>query len=81
MRTYPHGVTSWVDSEQPDPEAACAFYGELLGWTFEDAMPPGAPGHYFIARLGGRDAAARGGEGGATRHSRIRSAVTAKAKA
>jgi uncharacterized protein len=58
MRTYPHGVTSWVDTEQPDPEAACAFYGALFGWTFEDAMPPGAPGHYFIAKLGGRDAAA-----------------------
>jgi predicted enzyme related to lactoylglutathione lyase len=58
MRTYPHGVTSWVDTEQPDPEAACAFYGELFGWTFEDAMPPEAPGHYVIAKLGGRDAAA-----------------------
>ena len=58
MRTYPHGVPSWVDTEQADPEAACRFYGELFGWTFEDAMPPGAPGHYFIARLDGRDAAA-----------------------
>jgi uncharacterized protein len=58
MRTYPHGVPSWVDTEQRDPEAACAFYGGLFGWTFEDAMPPEAPGHYFIAKLGGRDAAA-----------------------
>jgi predicted enzyme related to lactoylglutathione lyase len=58
MRTYPHGVPSWVDTEQPDPEAACAFYGGLFGWTFEDAMPSGAPGHYFVAKLGGRDAAA-----------------------
>ena len=45
MRTYPHGVPSWVDTEQPDTDAARAFYGELFGWSFEDAMPPEAPGH------------------------------------
>jgi predicted enzyme related to lactoylglutathione lyase len=58
MRTYPHGVPSWVDTEQPDLQAACAFYGGLLGWTFEDAVPPGAPGSYLIARLDGDDVAA-----------------------
>jgi uncharacterized protein len=66
-RTYPPGVPSWVDTEQPDVEAALAFYGGLFGWTFEDAMPPGAPSRYVIAQLGGRDVAAIGGplEGGA----------------
>ena len=58
MRTYPHGVPSWVDTEQPDTEAALEFYGGLFGWTFADAMPPEAPGHYFVAQLGGRDVAA-----------------------
>lgn len=55
-RTYPHGVPSWVDSSQPDPEAARDFYGRLFGWTFSTVSPAGAP-FYAIAGLGGRDAA------------------------
>jgi hypothetical protein len=30
-RTYPHGVPCWVDTEQPDVDAALAFYGGLFG--------------------------------------------------
>jgi predicted enzyme related to lactoylglutathione lyase len=60
-RTYPHGVPSWVDTEQPDVEAAIAFYGGLFGWTFDDVMPAGAPSRYVIAKLDGRDVAAIGG--------------------
>jgi len=55
-RTYPHGVPSWVDTEQPDPEAAQDFYHRLLGWTFETVSPPDAP-LYVIASLDGRDVA------------------------
>jgi predicted enzyme related to lactoylglutathione lyase len=55
---YIPGVPCWVDTSQPDPEAAVAFYGGLFGWKLEDAMPPEAPGNYFIARLGGGDVAA-----------------------
>ncbi|MEO5837543.1 MAG: VOC family protein [Acidimicrobiales bacterium] len=58
MRTYPSGVPCWIDSEQTDPAAACHFYGTLFGWTFEEAMPPGAPGSYLIAQLDGDDVAA-----------------------
>ena len=58
QRTYPHGVPCWVDSEQPDPAAAQAFYGGLFGWEFEDVMPAAAPGSYFLARLDGQDVAA-----------------------
>jgi predicted enzyme related to lactoylglutathione lyase len=57
---YLPGVPSWVDTSQPDPEAAVAFYGGLFGWNFEDVMPPGSPGKYFIARLRGGDVAAVG---------------------
>jgi predicted enzyme related to lactoylglutathione lyase len=57
-RTYPHGVTSWIDSEQADLAAASAFYSGLFGWTLTDAMPPGAPGSYLIATLEGQDVAA-----------------------
>lgn len=55
---YIPGVPCWVDTTQPDPEAAAEFYGGLFGWELEDAMPPEAPGKYFIARLGGGDVAA-----------------------
>jgi len=57
-RTYPHGVPCWVDTEQPDPEAALRFYGELFGWAFQDAVPAEAPGSYWIASLDSRDVAA-----------------------
>jgi predicted enzyme related to lactoylglutathione lyase len=56
MRTYPPGVPSWIDLEQPDLEAAQRFYGGVLGWTFEAVTPPGAPA-YVIARLDGQDVA------------------------
>ena len=59
---YTAGVPCWVDSAQPDPEAAVTFYGGLFGWEFEDTMPAGSPGHYFIGRLGGRDVAAIGSQ-------------------
>jgi uncharacterized protein len=57
---YPPGVPCWVDTAQPDPEAAAAFYGDLFGWEFEDRMPAGGPGRSFVARLRGRDVAAVG---------------------
>lgn len=61
MRKAP-GVPCWVDTSQPDPEAAVAFYSGLFGWDFEDAMPPGSAGKYFIARLRGGDVAAVGSQ-------------------
>ncbi len=57
---YIPGVPCWIDTHQPDPDAACAFYGALFGWEFEDVMPPGSPGKYFMARLRGGDVAAVG---------------------
>jgi predicted enzyme related to lactoylglutathione lyase len=59
---YLPGVPSWVDTSQPDPQAALPFYSGLFGWDFEDAMPPGSPGKYFIARLRGGDVAAVGSQ-------------------
>jgi predicted enzyme related to lactoylglutathione lyase len=38
------------------------FYGGLFGWEFEDVMPPGSDGKYFIARLRGGDVAAVGSQ-------------------
>jgi predicted enzyme related to lactoylglutathione lyase len=57
---YIPGVPCWVDTSQPDPESAVAFYRDLFGWEFEDVMPPDSEGKYFIARLRGGDVAAVG---------------------
>src|SRR5690242_8447637 len=63
---YLPGVPCWVDTSQPDPDAAVVFYRGIFGWEIEDAMPPGSPGKYYIARLRGGDVAAIGSlpEGG-----------------
>ncbi len=57
---YIAGVPCWVDTSQPDPEAAVDFYRDLFGWEFEDVMPPESEGKYFIARVRGGDVAAVG---------------------
>jgi uncharacterized protein len=49
---YLHGVPCWIDTAQPDPEAAAGFYGALFGWEFEER------GRDRVARLDGRDVAA-----------------------
>jgi predicted enzyme related to lactoylglutathione lyase len=59
---YPAGVPCWVDTRQPDPEAAVSFYSGLFGWELEDSAPPESPQRYFIARLRGRDVAAVGSQ-------------------
>jgi predicted enzyme related to lactoylglutathione lyase len=59
-RSYPAGVTCWIDTEQPDVDAARHFYANLFGWTFSDAVPADAPGTYLIASLAGADVAAIG---------------------
>jgi predicted enzyme related to lactoylglutathione lyase len=57
---YIPGVPCWVDTNQPDPEAALPFYSGLFGWEFEDVMPQGAAGKYFVGRIRGGDVAAVG---------------------
>jgi predicted enzyme related to lactoylglutathione lyase len=51
---YIPGVPCWIDTTQPDPDSAAAFYSELFGWEVENVMPAGAP-TYYIARLRGLD--------------------------
>ncbi|MDE3131620.1 MAG: VOC family protein [Acidobacteriota bacterium] len=57
---YIPGVPCWIDTTQPDPDAAAVFYGGLFGWELEDAMPPDAPGKYLMARIRGGDVAGIG---------------------
>jgi uncharacterized protein len=55
---YPAGVPCWIDTGQPDPEAAVRFYSGLFGWDFVDRTPAGSPGQYFVAQRRGRAVAA-----------------------
>jgi predicted enzyme related to lactoylglutathione lyase len=56
-RTYPEGVSCWVDIDVVDVEEAARFYGVLLGWTFIEAAPKR---RYLIAQRDGQDAAGIG---------------------
>jgi uncharacterized protein len=63
---YLPGVPCWIDTAQPDPRAAVAFYGDLFGWDFTDEMPPDSPVRYFVGRLrGGKVAAVTSSRDGA----------------
>ena len=50
---YPAGVPSFVDTTQPDAEAAERFYGGLFGWEFDEIVS----GRYWLAKLDGLDVA------------------------
>ncbi|MBM7786045.1 VOC family protein [Tenggerimyces flavus] len=47
MDRYMHGVPCWVDTTQPAPAAAQAFYTKLFGWTYETHDGSG----YAMAKL------------------------------
>ncbi|MFF4651501.1 VOC family protein [Streptomyces sp. NPDC001380] len=64
--SYPDGAPCWADLTTPDPQAARAFYGPVMGWEFEDLGP--AMNGYTMCRSGGRRVAGLmppppGGEG------------------
>lgn len=47
------GAFCWLDLGTTDVAAARAFYGALLGWTFEEGGDPQHP--YWLARIDGLD--------------------------
>lgn len=47
--TPSHGRVIWNELNSPDPEAAMAFYGPIMGWTFAP-MPMGDDMIYRIIR-------------------------------
>jgi len=55
---YIPGVPCWIDTNQPDPDAAVDFYGSLFGWELENVMPAESGAKYFMARIRGGDVAA-----------------------
>jgi predicted enzyme related to lactoylglutathione lyase len=66
---YPHGTLCWTDLETGDVGAATSFYGEVLGWTFDEGSA--LAGRYAVAQVDGKDVAAigepRGEAGGRSR--------------
>ena len=69
---YIPGVPCWIDTTQPDPDAAAAFYGDLFGWKFDTNSPVAAEvsqaGNYgFVDRMTTSDGTGiPGGVGGGT---------------
>jgi predicted enzyme related to lactoylglutathione lyase len=56
MSAFSDGAPCWADASLPDLEAGQRFYGELLGWTFQDTGEEF--GHYTMALRDGKNAAA-----------------------
>jgi predicted enzyme related to lactoylglutathione lyase len=56
---YPPGVPCWVDTGQPEVDAALDFYATVFDWEFAGPgeMPGQPPGRYYVARVGGKDVA------------------------
>ncbi|MFF4182176.1 VOC family protein [Streptomyces sp. NPDC001691] len=64
MGGYPEGAPCWADVSLSDLAAGKRFYGELLGWTFDEAADA-AYGNYTTAYKDGRRVAAAADPGGA----------------
>ena len=45
----PHGAFVWYELMTSDPQAAAAFYRDVIGWTAQDAGMPGKPYTLFSA--------------------------------
>jgi uncharacterized protein len=54
---YTPGTFCWTDLTTTDQAGAKGFYGDLLGWEFED-FPVGQGAVYSMARIDGKDVAA-----------------------
>jgi uncharacterized protein len=57
---FQQGVPCWVDTWQPDAEAAVEFYSGIFGWECERTSPEGAPRTHYMCNLRGRRVAGIG---------------------
>src|SRR6478752_3456494 len=57
---YQHGVPCWVDTWQPDADAAAAFYAGIFGWEVRSGSPGGTETRYDLCTVQGSDVAAIG---------------------
>ena len=60
--SYPARTFSWVDLQTDDLDAAKRFYGELLGWSYND-IPIGDDSVYSMAQVHGHNVATHLGHG------------------
>ena len=61
VERYAQGTPSYVELSSPDQRAAEEFYGQLLGWDFDD-VDMGAAGVYLAAKVGGESVAGIAGQ-------------------
>ena len=54
---YPAGTFSWVELVTSDAAGAKEFYGDVLGWEYDDQPIPGGDTVYTMARVSGREVA------------------------
>jgi predicted enzyme related to lactoylglutathione lyase len=52
MPEYAPGTPSWVELSSPDPDAAAAFYGEVMGWDASEPGPVEETGGYRMFQRG-----------------------------
>ncbi len=57
--SHPAGTFSWSDLQTDDLDRAKSFYGELLGWSYDD-IPIGDGAVYSMAKVDGRRVAGLG---------------------
>jgi uncharacterized protein len=57
---FQHGVPCWVDTWQPDAEAAVAFYTAIFPWDTFETTPPGAERRHFMCTMRDRRVAGIG---------------------
>src|SRR4029079_2373201 len=57
---YQHGVPCWVDTWQPDADAAAAFYAGIFGWEVRSGSPAGPRARFDLFTVQGSDVAAIG---------------------
>jgi uncharacterized protein len=52
MPEYPPGTPSWIELSSPDPDAAAAFYGRLMGWSATEPGPAESGGYRMFQQDG-----------------------------
>jgi uncharacterized protein len=57
MPEFAPGTPSWVELSTKDPDAAAAFYGEVMGWTATEPGPVEETGGYRMFQQGGHNVA------------------------
>ena len=80
-KTYPPGVSCFIDTERGDEDAADAFYGGLFGWSFDEIDATRARRSAIVDGPGRRARRRRHRLGGIERRARRRGTRTSASRA